>query len=104
MVDEAELWIFSFFFFFFKQKTAYEIVSRDWSSDVCSSDNNFADTRILRNKLCQFFWSKFQEGQNYEHATIDVEGTNFIDCQARIHNNIIQLYQLFFFLLKVSQA
>ena len=23
---------------FFKQKTAYEIVSRDWSSDVCSSD------------------------------------------------------------------
>ena len=25
-------------FFFFKQKTAYEIVSRDWSSEVCSSD------------------------------------------------------------------
>src|SRR5216110_3820780 len=24
--------------FFFKQKTAYEISSRDWSSDVCSSD------------------------------------------------------------------
>ena len=23
---------------FFKQKTAYEVVSRDWSSDVCSSD------------------------------------------------------------------
>src|SRR5213075_1531732 len=27
-----------FFFFFFKQKTAYEITRRDWSSDVCSSD------------------------------------------------------------------
>ena len=26
--------------FFCKQKTAYEIVSRDWSSDVCSSDLN----------------------------------------------------------------
>src|SRR3546814_7411985 len=26
------------FFFFFKQKTAYEMRSRDWSSDVCSSD------------------------------------------------------------------
>src|ERR1044071_7808845 len=26
------------FFFFFKQKTAYEISTRDWSSDVCSSD------------------------------------------------------------------
>src|SRR6187431_1842696 len=25
-------------FFFFKQKTAYEITVRDWSSDVCSSD------------------------------------------------------------------
>jgi len=27
-----------FFFFFFKQKTAYEILGCDWSSDVCSSD------------------------------------------------------------------
>src|SRR3546814_9173480 len=25
-------------FFFFKQKTAYEMVISDWSSDVCSSD------------------------------------------------------------------
>eukprot|EP01043_Picozoa_sp_COSAG02_P079125 COSAG02_NODE_18146_length_958_cov_0.956927_1_plen_48_part_10 len=24
--------------YFFKQKTAYEIRIRDWSSDVCSSD------------------------------------------------------------------
>src|SRR6059058_3771831 len=28
------------FFFFFKQKTAYEMSLRDWSSDVCSSDLN----------------------------------------------------------------
>src|SRR5881628_4027752 len=26
------------FFFFFKQKTAYEMSVSDWSSDVCSSD------------------------------------------------------------------
>ena len=26
------------YFFFFKQKTAYEIKECDWSSDVCSSD------------------------------------------------------------------
>ena len=26
------------YFFFFKQKTAYEVVDCDWSSDVCSSD------------------------------------------------------------------
>src|SRR3546814_4530304 len=28
----------SFSFFFFKQKTAYEMRISDWSSDVCSSD------------------------------------------------------------------
>jgi len=31
---------FNDFFFFFKQKTAYEMISGDWSSDVCSSDLN----------------------------------------------------------------
>src|SRR3546814_17235346 len=29
---------YSIFFFFFKQKTAYEMRISDWSSDVCSSD------------------------------------------------------------------
>src|SRR3546814_1802033 len=29
-----------FIFFFFKQKTAYEMRISDWSSDVCSSDLN----------------------------------------------------------------
>src|SRR3546814_1095784 len=33
------MFIFSvFYFFFFKQKTAYEMRISDWSSDVCSSD------------------------------------------------------------------
>src|SRR3546814_1100678 len=30
--------VFSCIFFFFKQKTAYEMRISDWSSDVCSSD------------------------------------------------------------------
>src|SRR3546814_12337054 len=30
--------MFVVFFFFFKQKTAYEMRISDWSSDVCSSD------------------------------------------------------------------
>src|SRR3546814_9491711 len=30
------------FFFFFKQKTAYEMRISDWSSDVCSSDLSLA--------------------------------------------------------------
>src|SRR3546814_3197970 len=32
------LLLFCFIFFFFKQKTAYEMRISDWSSDVCSSD------------------------------------------------------------------
>src|SRR3546814_17061954 len=30
--------VFYCYFFFFKQKTAYEVRISDWSSDVCSSD------------------------------------------------------------------
>src|SRR5881296_4279147 len=39
--------LLSFFsFFFFKQKTAYEMLLCDWSSDVCSSD---LDGTVSRN-------------------------------------------------------
>src|SRR3546814_7501442 len=34
------------FFFFFKQKTAYEMRISDWSSDVCSSDLSISTTRV----------------------------------------------------------
>src|SRR3546814_9132250 len=37
----------SFFFFFFKQKTAYEMRISDWSSDVCSSDLLGRITKLL---------------------------------------------------------
>src|SRR3546814_3969824 len=33
-----------FLFFFFKQKTAYEMRISDWSSDVCSSDLRNTET------------------------------------------------------------
>src|SRR3546814_3605762 len=39
------------FFFFFKQKTAYEMRISDWSSDVCSSD--------LRETVSPWFRSLF---------------------------------------------
>src|SRR3546814_2529475 len=56
-------------FFFFKQKTAYEMRISDWSSDVCSSD--------LHSRSCRTFsvgrdhpkvrqlreWSQWSEGQ-----------------------------------------
>src|SRR3546814_4689668 len=37
-------------FFFFKQKTAYEMRISDWSSDVCSSDLEIAFSQCI-NKL-----------------------------------------------------
>src|SRR3546814_10157509 len=36
--EMVESWCSFFLFFFFKQKTAYEMRISDWSSDVCSSD------------------------------------------------------------------
>src|SRR3546814_3393024 len=41
VVDFVYLFVL-FCFFFFKQKTAYEMRISDWSSDVCSSDLFFA--------------------------------------------------------------
>src|SRR3546814_4954787 len=38
------------FFFFFKQKTAYEMRISDWSSDVCSSDLAPGDLADLRRR------------------------------------------------------
>src|SRR3546814_5147350 len=34
------------FFFFFKQKTAYEMRISDWSSDVCSSDLHWLEVPL----------------------------------------------------------
>src|SRR3546814_3414549 len=34
----STFYLYIAFFFFFKQKTAYEMRISDWSSDVCSSD------------------------------------------------------------------
>src|SRR5881396_2191657 len=39
-------------FFFFKQKTAYEMVRSDWSSDVCSSDLPGPGRRDKHRVLC----------------------------------------------------
>src|SRR3546814_6274397 len=46
---------FNVFFFFFKQKTAYEMRISDWSSDVCSSDL----TDLLLNKEANETASEF---------------------------------------------
>src|SRR3546814_19007196 len=44
-----------YYFFLFKQKTAYEMRISDWSSDVCSSDLDVRKGRVRdRHRLRQF--------------------------------------------------
>src|SRR3546814_6195314 len=40
-----------FCFFFFKQKTAYEMRISDWSSDVCSSDLPLLNQDLIEARL-----------------------------------------------------
>src|SRR5881392_1023890 len=49
-------------FFFFKQKTAYEITHSDWSSDVCSSDlsGGIQSNSESRNRLPALLLSEWE--------------------------------------------
>src|SRR3546814_16715321 len=47
-------------FFFFKQKTAYEMRISDWSSDVCSSDLSLALHAEIAPRT--MFYMRYQEG------------------------------------------
>src|SRR3546814_1505690 len=40
-------------FFFFKQKTAYEMRISDWSSDVCSSDLSISSMKMTVGATCR---------------------------------------------------
>src|SRR3546814_10458504 len=55
-------------FFFFKQKTAYEMRISDWSSDVCSSDLNNASRaqELVREtgSLAAYVWSFEPRGED----------------------------------------
>src|SRR3546814_7347210 len=76
----------SFFFFFFKQKTAYEMRISDWSSDVCSSDllnvsvtglggNTFGSPRLDRDKSAACIRRAAELGVNFiDTAVIYGEG------------------------------
>src|SRR3546814_11695106 len=43
--------MYCFWFFFFKQKTAYEMRISDWSSDVCSSDLSESFSGAARSRV-----------------------------------------------------
>src|SRR3546814_1687755 len=56
MVCTVVVVVFESCFFFFKQKTAYEMRISDWSSDVCSSDDLFA---TLQSTFSSFYINDF---------------------------------------------
>src|SRR3546814_12403704 len=60
---------FFFIFFFFKQKTAYEMRISDWSSDVCSSD--------LRSRSSR---AKSRDGSKHVSTSLDTNGYGIIMC------------------------
>src|SRR3546814_16825960 len=85
--------MYSFFlfsiFFFFKQKTAYEMRISDWSSDVCSSDLNntsrirlayFGGRPVVETEFAAFvdqtdLWSKIETAAAEIGAVVDVMDT-----------------------------
>src|SRR3546814_3041623 len=58
------MYIYLFVFFFFKQKTAYEMRISDWSSDVCSSD-------LLNESLALHYGIKDVKGDRFRKVSLD---------------------------------
>src|SRR3546814_2243996 len=63
-------------FFFFKQKTAYEMRISDWSSDVCSSDLNVAGATVVNRTV-------MQEARPVQHSVTQVSRQQY----ANLHPN-----------------
>src|SRR3546814_2696023 len=91
------------FFFFFKQKTAYEMRISDWSSDVCSSDLALLVARdgALRHKdavaagALHHFGAHVHAGQ--QQATLVRElSADDLAAGARIHGHVGELEYAFF--------
>src|SRR3546814_6878829 len=61
-------------FFFFKQKTAYEMRISDWSSDVCSSDLIFRPD----NAALPPNWKHLPIGYHGRSGTVVVSGTDVV--------------------------
>src|SRR3546814_20758480 len=70
-------------FFFFKQKTAYEMRISDWSSDVCSSDLDGSTGRLKFNPLAN--WTRemldaYFEAHDLPRHPLEAEGYPSIGC------------------------
>src|SRR3546814_778349 len=73
-------------FFFFKQKTAYEMRISDWSSDVCSSDLNYGRAFAVIKRRGAGQYEQCRAGSSPSRRAIQGEGwacsVRFIRCMA----------------------
>src|SRR3546814_5306181 len=73
-------------FFFFKQKTAYEMRISDWSSDVCSSDLLAADhQRMFRRAGAQHRIGNRHGVEEARADRGDIERDAVGDAEQRLH-------------------
>src|SRR3546814_2109702 len=75
-----------YFFFFFKQKTAYEMRISDWSSDVCSSDLSRLGTSFFYTSLLFIF-----SGLMYNLKPFRTKDKAYLDVISESINNPIRL-------------
>src|SRR3546814_3615649 len=68
-------------FFFFKQKTAYEMHISDWSSDVCSSDLGVSTDRQLL----------FDRADPVAESPEFAAGWGDLDVQSAVVSNLVRL-------------
>src|SRR3546814_5397735 len=76
------LCIFLCVFFFFKQKTAYEMRISDWSSDVCSSDLFRQSGELKPCLIAAYYIDKLTKG---DPIYIIEPITHILEREARVH-------------------
>src|SRR3546814_4936545 len=80
-------------FFFFKQKTAYEMRISDWSSDVCSSDLSRLLERAARvsEEYVEKFTNGAVKGKTGSLTALPIIETQAGDVSAFVPTNVISI-------------
>ena len=76
-------------FFFFKQKTAYEIYQCDWSSDVCSSDLIEPATKADQDKMGIALFKLAEEDPTFTVKFDDQTNQTIVSGMGELHLDII---------------
>ena len=72
------------FFFFFKQKTAYEIYQCDWSSDVCSSDLNDKIELMIASDSKEFLERNKKTIEKATNSVLNIQSQLFEDNKTKL--------------------